>query len=142
MLNMIDVLNTELFTADKSWNARMFSDIPLKSPWSAVARSAMLPGWGQFYNEQYLKSVISFSLIGYFSYHVILNDRKYKDTGNRIYFSRRSEKSWQLGLVYALNMVDAYVDAYLYKFDEMMELTAYYNDLNKCIVVGIQFNLR
>jgi len=141
MLNIIDVINTEVFYSDKSWEAKMFSDIPLKSPWGAVARSAMLPGWGQFYNEQYIKSIISIGLIGYFSYKVIDNKRKFKQTKNKIYKSRQSEKSWQLGFVYFLNMVDAYVDAYLYKFDEIIELTTTYNPLADQMMVGINIKL-
>ena len=29
-----------------------------KSPWGAVLRSAIIPGWGQIYNESYIKAPV------------------------------------------------------------------------------------
>jgi len=48
-----DSLTTQQTVIDTN---RLLSDEPLKSPWGAVARSAVLPGWGQVYNEQYWKA--------------------------------------------------------------------------------------
>ena len=35
-----------------------------KSPWGAVWRSAVIPGWGQFYNESYWKIPLFAGAIG------------------------------------------------------------------------------
>ncbi len=123
IFNLIDVIKTQLTEKNLGWHGAMFSDKPLKSPWGAVGRSAMLPGWGQFYNEQYLKAIISFGLFADFTRKAIVNNLKYMDTHSKEALERRSVNTWYVGLVYFLNMVDAYVDAYLYKFDETMELT-------------------
>lgn len=123
LFNMIDVIKTQLSDENLRWQGGMFSDKPLKSPWGAVARSAMLPGWGQFYNESYIKSIITFALFADFTRKAIINNMRYMDTGRKEYLERRTVNTWYVGLVYMLTMVDAYVDAYLYKFDETMELT-------------------
>ncbi len=101
----------------------MFSDYPMKSPWGAAMRSAMLPGWGQFYNDQYIKSIIVFGIVADFVRKAIVFNEKYKDTGNKAFLERRSVNTWYAGLAYSLNLVDAFVDAYLYKFDETMDLS-------------------
>jgi len=123
LFNIMDVVKTQLSGKDLVWTGEMFSDKPIKSPWGAVAKSAMLPGWGQFYNEEYIKGIISFLLVADFTRKAIINDIKYKRTRSAENRERRSVNTWYAGLAYALNMVDSYVDAYLYKFDETMELT-------------------
>lgn len=137
LLNMLDVVQTQLSGENLEWNPEMFSDQPLKSPWGAVARSAMVPGWGQVYNEEYLKSAISAGLFINQVYKVYYYNKRYKETGDKIFRIRRSANSWNLGLVYVLNLVDAYVDAYLYKFDEMMELTVNYDNLSNQYLLGL-----
>ena len=115
----------------------MFSDYPLKSPWGAVARSAMLPGWGQLYNEEYIKSVITFGIVFDFARKVYINNQRYQDTGSKFQLDRRIVNSWYLGLSYFLVMVDAYVDAYLYNFDRSMQLTYNFNNYNNSILMGV-----
>ncbi|KAB2846110.1 MAG: hypothetical protein F9K45_02560 [Melioribacteraceae bacterium] len=108
-----------------------------KSPWGAVLRSAIVPGWGQFYNESYWKIPIVVGLIGYYTYGYIHNNDlyieyrdKYSESlkqsalGNsnykkirEFYKDQRDLFAVYFGLTYFLNLVDAYVDAHLFDFD-------------------------
>lgn len=102
-----------------------------KSPWGAVLRSAVIPGFGQFYNESYYKIPIIWGLGAWFVYGWIKNNDDYvtnKDlfinTEQDIYKSRRNFYRDQRDnftiyfvLLYLLNLVDAYVDAHLYDFN-------------------------
>ena len=101
---------------------RLLSDTPLKSPMGAVYRSAILPGWGQLYNQHHWKSAFVAALNGYMVYQIVRSDLKLDDTGNKKYRDRRSDFSWYFGLTYLLTMVDAYVDAYLFGFDKAMDI--------------------
>lgn len=123
LFNLIDVVKTHLTGKDLLWQGGMYSDKPLKSPWGAVARSAMLPGWGQIYNEQYIKAIVTFGLFADFTRKAIVSNLRYMDTDKKSQLERRTVNTWYVGLVYMLNMVDAYVDAYLFKFDEVMQYT-------------------
>jgi hypothetical protein len=101
-----------------------------KSPWGAVARSAIFPGWGQIYNESYWKAPVVWGVMGWFVYVWIDNNNKYIDykklyssTGisdhkeyRDFYRDQRDEFAIYLVLTYFLNLVDAYVDAHLFDF--------------------------
>lgn len=101
-----------------------------KSPWGAVLRSAVIPGWGQFYNESYWKIPIVWGFAGWFVYNWIDTNDKYLnnrdlfiETEENIYLRRRDFYRDQrdnfaiyLALTYLLNLVDAYVDAHLFDF--------------------------
>jgi hypothetical protein len=106
-----------------------------KSPLGAVLRSAVLPGWGQVYNQSYWKVPVVWGFIGFYTYYWIDQNKKYRNTindytgGNKwgwtqsIYETRRNFYRDQrdlfaiyIGIVYALNMLDAYVDAHLFDF--------------------------
>jgi len=110
--------------------------IETKSPWSAVAQSAILPGLGQIYNHSYWKAPIIWGLLGWFGYNWWQNDKNYKDyqklynetvvSGNENFLYKRIREFYRdqrdlfaiyIGLTYFLNMVDAYVDAHLYNFE-------------------------
>jgi hypothetical protein len=112
------------------------SFIMVKSPWGAVGRSAILPGWGQYYNESYWKIPVVWGVLGWFSYLYIENNKLYKEysdlyseslttgIGNSYYRGardtyrdERDKYALILGLSYLLNLVDAYVDAHLFDFD-------------------------
>ena len=118
-----------------------------KSAWGAVLRSAILPGFGQFYNESYWKIPIVWGAIGYFGYQWKTNNDSYKEYQDlhkpygdlveqgktlsererqyeKFYRERREFYRDQrdlfavfLGLSYFLNLVDAYVDAQLFDFN-------------------------
>jgi len=101
-----------------------------KSPWGAVARSAIIPGWGQIYNESYWKAPVVWGVMGWFVYSWIDNNNKYIDYKNLysqtseslyrdyrdFYRDQRDEFAIYLVLTYFLNLVDAYVDAHLFDF--------------------------
>jgi hypothetical protein len=138
-LNLLDVVHEHVFRQDQPWPESMFSDQPVKSPWGAVARSAMMPGWGQVYNEQYIKAVISFGICFDFARKVYVFNQRYQQSGKESDREQRVVNTWYLGLFYTLNMVDAYVDAYLYKFDEIMDLTVVYSPVYNTTLIGVQF---
>ncbi len=136
-INLADVIESHRKRQDRPWAEDMFSDEPQKSPWGAVTRSAMLPGWGQCYNESYIKSVIAFGSFAYFAGKVYNYDQNYKKTGDTTYRDSRVLNSWYLGLTYFLVMVDSYVDAYLYRFDETVKLTYLYLPENDGLSLGV-----
>lgn len=108
-----------------------------KSPWGAVLRSAVIPGFGQFYNESYWKIPVVWGTLGYLGYLWVDQNDKYKiyrdlynqsliadPPGNENYYKLREGYKDQrdlvavfIGLTYFLNLVDAYVDAHLFDFD-------------------------
>lgn len=105
-----------------------------KSPWGAVLRSAVIPGWGQVYNQSYLKAPIIWGAAAWFIYawHFYNDDyQRYRDlykqninTNNaeayrknrEFYRNERDMFAIYLGLLYLMNLVDAYVDAHLFDF--------------------------
>ena len=108
-----------------------------KSAWGAVARSAIIPGLGQFYNESYWKIPVVWGFLGWFAYqwnyanNSYINYRdQYSNSliqvsgGNssllnirEFYKDQRDLFTVFFGLAYFLNLVDAYVDAQLFDFD-------------------------
>jgi hypothetical protein len=102
-----------------------------KSPWGAVLRSAVIPGFGQFYNESYWKIPVIWGIGALLVSGWIFNNDLYKenrqlfiDTGNSLYKQRRDFYRDQrdnftiyLVITYLLNLVDAYVDAHLFDFE-------------------------
>ena len=107
-----------------------------KSPWGAVLRSAVLPGWGQIYNESYIKAPIVWGIFAALGAAWIWNNHKYNDAKNlylqnindprlapayiqlrNAYRDQRDLVSIYIGLAYFLNLVDAYVDAELFDFN-------------------------
>jgi len=101
-----------------------------KSPWGAILRSAVAPGWGQIYNESYYKAPIIWGLSAWLVYSWIQNNKNYNqfadsylinpnlyNQSNRdFYRDQRDLFSLYIGLTYLLNLVDAYVDAHLFDF--------------------------
>lgn len=136
-LNLVDIYESHRRGDDKSWPVELFSDQPLKSPWGAVARSAMLPGWGQCYNESYIKSVIAFGTFAYFLSRIYKYENQYRDTGNIDFRDKRITNTWYLGLTYLIILADAYVDAYLYRFDDSIRLTYHYIPEEKAFSIGV-----
>jgi hypothetical protein len=102
-----------------------------KSPWGAVARSAVIPGWGQFYNESYWKIPVIWGTAAWFVYNWVDNNNLYNDYKSlyqsseseyyrrlrNFYRDQRDKFTIYLGLLYLLNLVDAYVDAHLFDFN-------------------------
>ena len=115
-----------------------------KSPMGALLRSAVFPGWGQFYNESYWKIPVVWAATGWFTYMWIDRNNlynKYQDLYNNsitgtsngdqqlkrlrnFYRGNRDQFAVYFALTYLLNLVDAYVDAHLFDFDVgMNEIT-------------------
>ena len=107
-----------------------------KSPWGAIGRSAIIPGWGQCYNEAYWKIPVVWGVLGWFTYLYVENNKLYKEYGDLyseslnakagnsyyrnardLYRDERDKYALILGISYFLNLVDAYVDAQLFDFD-------------------------
>lgn len=108
-----------------------------KSPMGAMLRSAIIPGWGQFYNDSYWKIPIIWGVSAWFIYSWIKQDDNYEyyrdlynksliesSNGNLFYKQFRDDYrddrdlyAVYLGLTYFLNLIDAYVDAHLFDFD-------------------------
>jgi hypothetical protein len=102
-----------------------------KSPWGAALRSAVIPGFGQFYNESYWKIPIIWGtgallISGWVYNNNLYNDNKnlFISTGQTLYqyrrdFYRNERDNFSIYLVvlYVLNILDAYVDAHLYDFN-------------------------
>ena len=127
-----DQINVSKSTVDTS------KFVMKKSPWGAVLRSAVVPGFGQFYNESYWKIPVIWGVLGYLGYQWNSLNKSYKNyrllydqsksdanpNGNSIYLTYREFYHDQrdlfaiyIGLTYFLNLVDAYVDAQLFDFD-------------------------
>lgn len=109
-----------------------------KSSWTAVGLSAILPGAGQVYTENYWKVPVILGLGGYWVYEWGRNNEKYEEYRDlynesvettppygdeqylalrEAYKDQRDAFAWYIGILYLLNIVDAYVGAELYDFD-------------------------
>jgi hypothetical protein len=105
-----------------------------KSPMGALLRSVAFPGWGQFYNKQYIKSLIVFGAETAFITAAAVDwsrmkkhernfqnpnypDRYWEFEQFEFYEDRRNMFLWITAGIVFLSMFDAYVDAHLYNFD-------------------------
>lgn len=132
LLSSITFSQTELDTL-QSVQSTDTAFVMEKSPMGAVLRSAVIPGWGQFYTEAYWKIPVVWGFLGYFTYVWIDNNNsynKYKDlykdsnyeievykTYRDFYKDQRDEFAIYIGLTYFLQLVDAYVNAHLFDFE-------------------------
>ena len=106
-------------------------DPEVKSPSKALMFSLVLPGLGQAYNHKYWKMPIVWGAMGVAGYAIVYNTRAYKgaisdyaqnpdDTNQRYleFWRKNMELSYiAMFAVYALQVLDAYVDALLYSWD-------------------------
>lgn len=110
----------------------------IKKPWptGALLRSAIIPGWGQFYNKKYIKTVIYGGVEIYLIYNTQKFWRKmdkhqknfqnsddpvYKSQEFSLYENNRDKRNlhiWLTSLTIFISMFDAYVDAHLADFDQ------------------------
>lgn len=97
------------------------------SPRGAMFRSAILPGWGQWYNNQKIKAGIAFCAeTGLIANAVFLNQKVVASSteDERLFYeSNRSLSVWLAVGVYFLVIFDAYVDAHLSDFDISTDLS-------------------
>lgn len=106
-----------------------------KSPIGSMLRSAVLPGWGQIYTKNYWKAPVIWGFAGYYAYYWFKYQDKFKQykqlysnslaDGFGIEDYRRRRDSYRgqrdlfaiyMGITYAINLLDAYVDAHLFDF--------------------------
>ena len=126
--------------------------VPLHNPKKAILLSAVLPGAGQIYNRKYWKAPIVWAALGACGYLIQKNNKQYRDYKDALlmrvdtsilendkYFGvystdqlialqdqfRQNRDLFIIvtTLVYALNLVDALVDAHLYTFDVSDDLS-------------------
>jgi len=136
----------------------------LKSPAVAMTLSALLPGAGQIYNGSYWKTPLILGFAGYFTYAIFLLHDYYSDYRQRFresitdenpmgndrllfirdfYRNQRDRFAWYLGILYVINLLDAYVEATLSGFDVGEDLTlniAPFLDIRGG--AGMQFQIR
>jgi hypothetical protein len=108
-----------------------------KSPTGALFRSVAFPGWGQFYNGKYFKSLVVFGTETTFITLAVIEwgrrnehkrnfehlpqnhpDKAWEFEQFRFYEDRRNLFLWITTGIVFLSMFDAYVDAQLYNFDK------------------------
>jgi hypothetical protein len=92
-----------------------------KSPRGALIRSAVLPGWGQWYNGSRWKSgLVAAAGIG-LGANIAFQNRRAADSATdeerAYYVNNRNLTFWWVAGLYALTLADAYVDAHLWHFD-------------------------
>ena len=89
---------------------------------------SLIPGMGQLYNGKWIKSALILSCEMAAINNWIINRDIYKDYDNGTYpfskhryLEKRNKYAWWIGFIYVYGMIDAIVDAHLYKFDPIME---------------------
>ncbi len=91
-----------------------------------MLRSLAVPGWGQWYNEKKLKAAVVFAAeLGITINSVVQNQwlkQSETDLEKEYYLNNRNLSNWALAAVILVSMLDAYVDAHLYHFDESPDL--------------------
>ncbi len=94
----------------------------VKNPTGAMIRSALIPGWGQWYNGKKLKAVLVAAVeLGLVANAVRLNQKvvaSRSETERSFWQDQRNLQFWLLLATKLLSMLDAYVDAHLSDFDE------------------------
>lgn len=111
-------------TADSGIVALEDSEIEYRSPTGALLRSAVLPGWGQFYNEQPIKGILYGIveiglLVWLISENAAMDDAK--EAGDiqayDLHYETRLDLIWYTSGAWLIGMLDAYVDAYLFSVE-------------------------
>jgi len=145
-------------------------DIDPLTPAKAAFYSAVLPGLGQAYNKKYWKIPIVYGAIGTSLYFYLDNNKKYHNyrdaykrrlegyfdddytyldntrliAGQKFYQRNRDLSALFIVAFYALNIIDANVDAALLQFnvDENLSVkpVIYPNDVTLKTNVGLTFN--
>jgi hypothetical protein len=111
-----------------------------KSPTGALLRSVAFPGWGQFYNKNYLKAGLVFGVETTFLVLMVIDwdrmnehkklfdslpedhqDKSWEYEQYKFYKDRKNLYLWSTLTTVFISMFDAYVDAHLYNFDKEME---------------------
>ena len=99
--------------------------------------SAVIPGAGQFYTENYWKSALFLGAEGTLGYFALKDHHDFERTGNINLKNRRNNLLWWIASVKLLSLADAYVSANMYKFKDMAKLTFDYDKNRGQIQVGL-----
>jgi hypothetical protein len=167
-----NVLDKGLMTVQDSTITTNRRPLDVLAPSKAAFYSAVLPGLGQAYNKKYWKVPLVYAAIGVPVYFFIKNDRdleRYRNAFKRRLagfdddpfpqvsqdgleraqqqLRRNKELSLLLAIgAYALNIIDANVDAHLLQFnvDEDLSLHPHfkYNDMEHNTQLGITLNFK
>ena len=102
-----------------------------KSPGRAMLFSALLPGAGQYYTENYLKGGVMTVAWGTLGFLAIREHRRAHDAlsvnDTSTYLSHRDQRNtflWWTAAVWVFSIADAYVSSNMYKFKQQETLTS------------------
>lgn len=108
----------------------LFTALPAqKSPPLAILLSAVFPGGGQFYTENYLKGVVIGSAQASLTYLVIQEHYEAQgakggdSTESEAHRARRDRWLWWTAGVWVFSMADAYTSAHMWRFREQQSLS-------------------
>ena len=120
-----------------------------KSPKGAMIRSAIFPGWGQVYNNKYLKALVYLGGESYFIYRYSIinkdvnklkNDNATEDNiKNKEHL--RNGWAWLFSAGYLLALGDAYVDAHLHGLYGDNKLSVRFKPDDRSRSLQMQINL-
>ena len=89
---------------------------------------SLIPGFGQAYNEKWLKSliIVGLEIVSYKSWrnniYIYDNyDNKDYPLKKHRYLEKRNKYAWWIGIIYIYGMIDSIVDAHLYEFNQLMK---------------------
>ncbi len=162
-LSSVAVAQTDSLLQEKpSVKATVFKQKRL-SPSQVTLYSTVIPTFGQFYNRSYWKVPIFLGLGGWCAYNFIRQNTLYATYRDRyqnalaqtpvppnadfnrrlrdFHRGQRDEFAVYLVLVYALSILDAYIDAHLFDFDTSDVLTVAPTIQNKPTVTLLQLNI-
>jgi hypothetical protein len=122
-----------------------------RNPTGALLRSSVLPGWGQFYNDKPVKGIVmglaeTGLLAWLIAEHVAAEDARddYSESGDPADLERyethrqtRLDLIWYTSAAWLYGMLDAYVDAHLYCFEQENE--RFEKDLGIGALVFVRF---
>jgi hypothetical protein len=135
----------------------------IKKPWptGALFRSAIIPGWGQVYNKQYIKAILyggteialAATTAHYWkqmdshqSHFMNSTDPTYQAWEYYYYQNSRDNRNlfmWLTGLTFFISIFDAYVDAHFADFDQQDKaFQAYLVPKNDGLYLSLNINLK
>ena len=80
---------------------------------------SFVPGGGQLYNKRPIKAILFSGACVYYYIEYLSAQKDYDvDPTDDGLHRTRNDKVWLMGLIWTLNLIDAYVDAQLWDFDK------------------------
>ena len=90
----------------------------VKNPSTALLLS-LVPGGGQLYTRHSLKALLFAGIFVYYGYEYGNAQQAYEnDLASQSLHRSRNDKIWMMGLIWSLNLLDAYVDSQLWDFEK------------------------